>query len=281
MAKFVKKMLLFPNCKINLGLNIVKKLSNGYHLIETVFYPINWCDILEVNETTNQNKPFNLKQTGLNINGKLEDNILYKSFKLINEIKKLPNLNIHLHKQIPMGAGLGGGSSNAAFFINHLNTTFQLNLTDIELNTIVSKLGADCAFFLNNKPAFAKGIGNEFEPIKLNLKHFYIVLIYPNIHSDTKLAYSKVIPSLPLNDLKNSIETLAINEWKNVISNSFEESIFDHYPKIKEVKDYLYQKNAIYASMSGSGSSVFGIFDYLPDLTFPTNYLTHIQLPNG
>ncbi len=274
-------MLLFPNCKINLGLNIVKKLSNGYHLIETVFYPINWCDILEVNETTNQNKPFNLKQTGLNINGKLEDNILYKSFKLINEIKKLPNLNIHLHKQIPMGAGLGGGSSNAAFFINHLNTTFQLNLTDIELNTIVSKLGADCAFFLNNKPAFAKGIGNEFEPIKLNLKHFYIVLIYPNIHSDTKLAYSKVIPSLPLNDLKNSIETLAINEWKNVISNSFEESIFDHYPKIKEVKDYLYQKNAIYASMSGSGSSVFGIFDYLPDLTFPTNYLTHIQLPNG
>ena len=134
---------------------------------------------------------------------------------------------------------------------------------------------------LNNKPAFAKGIGNEFEPIKLNLKHFYIVLIYPNIHSDTKLAYSKVIPSLPLNDLKNSIETLAINEWKNVISNSFEESIFDHYPKIKEVKDYLYQKNAIYASMSGSGSSVFGIFDYLPDLTFPTNYLTHIQLPNG
>jgi 4-diphosphocytidyl-2-C-methyl-D-erythritol kinase len=274
-------MLLFPNCKINLGLNIVKKLPNGYHLIETAFYPINWCDILEVNETTKLNTTFNLKQTGLNINGKIEDNILYKSYKLINEIKKLPNLNIHLHKQIPMGAGLGGGSSNAAFFINYLNSTFQLNLNSYDLNNIASKLGADCAFFLNNKPVFAKGIGNEFEPLNLNLKQFYIVLIYPNIHSDTKLAYNNVTPSLPLNDLKQNIETLAINKWENVISNSFEESIFTNYPKIKEVKDYLYQKNALYASLSGSGSAVFGIFNFLPNLMLPSNYLTHIQLPNG
>lgn len=274
-------MLLFPNCKINLGLNIVKKLPNGYHLIETVFYPIDWCDILEITESTNLKQPFRLKQTGLSINGNSEDNILYKTYLLIKELKKLPNLTVHLHKIIPMGAGLGGGSSNAAFFINYLNNAYQLNLTEIELNKITSKLGADCAFFLKNKPVFAKGIGNLLKPITINLNQYYIVLIYPNIHSDTKIAYSKVTPIQPIDDLKQNIETLNLNQWKNTISNSFEESIYSNYPKIKELKDYLYEKQAIYASLSGSGSTVFGIFDHLPSLTLPTNYLIHIQLPNG
>jgi 4-diphosphocytidyl-2-C-methyl-D-erythritol kinase len=280
LAKFVKKMLLFPNCKINIGLNITQKYPNGYHALETVFYPIDWTDILEVNEKTNQPATLTINQSGIKIDGKTEDNILYKAYNLLSEVKTLPNLSVHLHKILPMGAGLGGGSSDAAFFINHLNTTYELGLSLEELNQLASKLGADCAFFITNKPVYATGIGNVFENITLDLNKYYICLVYPNIHSNTKVAYSNVIPKQPSHNLKNCIETLHPKDWKNSLQNDFEESVFLNYPEIKELKNYLYQQKALYASMSGSGSAIYGIFDAMPQINLPSEYLMHIQLPN-
>lgn len=273
-------MLLFPNCKINIGLNIVQKYPNGYHGLETVFYPVNWTDILEITEKTTQTAPISIQQSGIRIEGKPEDNILFKAYQLISNLKSLPKLSVHLHKILPMGAGLGGGSSDAAFFLNYLNTTYQLGISTEELNQLASKLGADCAFFINNSPVYATGIGNVFDKISLNLNKYYICLVYPNVHSNTKLAYSNVSPKNPNYNLKNSIETLAPRVWKDIIRNDFEESVFLKYPQIKELKNYLYQQKALYASMSGSGSAVYGIFETMPNLTLPSNYLMHIQSPN-
>lgn len=273
-------MLLFPNCKINIGLNITQKYPNGYHALETVFYPVDWTDILEVNEKSNQSFGINIIQSGIKIDGKTEDNILYKAYHLLAEFKNLPNLSVHLHKILPMGAGLGGGSSDAAFFIKHLNTTYQLGLNAEELNQLASKLGADCAFFITNKPVYATGIGNVFENINIDLNKYYICVVYPNIHSNTKMAYSNVSPKKPSYNLKNCIETLDPKEWKNVLQNDFEQSVFLNYPAIKELKNYLYQQKALYVAMSGSGSAVYGIFESLPQISLSSEYLMHVQTPN-
>lgn len=273
-------MLLFPNCKINIGLNIIERYANGYHGLETVFYPVNWTDILEITEKPEQLTSLKIEQSGIKIEGKTEDNLLYKAYQLLAKIKNLPNLSVHLHKILPMGAGLGGGSADAAFFINHLNTAYELGLSLEELYQVASKLGADCAFFIKNKPAYATGIGNVFDEIKLDLRKYYICVVYPNIHSNTKMAYSNVIPKQSNYNLKNCIETLEPKDWSNIIRNDFEESVFLNYPEIKEVKNYLYQQNAIYAAMSGSGSAVYGIFDTEPQINISADYMMHIQTPN-
>jgi 4-diphosphocytidyl-2-C-methyl-D-erythritol kinase len=273
-------MVAFPNCKINLGLNVIERRRDGYHNIETVFYPVLWQDALEVIENNNSKLPFLLSESGNNINTQTENNLIYKAWQLIIKEKKMPNIKVHLHKSIPTGAGLGGGSADAAFFINCVNTKFNFNFSQNDKLNIASKIGSDCAFFINNKAVFAKGKGNEFDEITLDLSRFYILLVNTNIHCDTKEAYNSLIPKKPIYDLRHSIKNKPIELWKKYLTNDFEEIIFKKYPSIKELKDLLYLNNAIYASMSGSGSSVFGIFNEEPHITFPNSYKLFLQNPN-
>jgi 4-diphosphocytidyl-2-C-methyl-D-erythritol kinase len=272
-------MLLFPNCKINLGLHVTQKRNDGFHNIETVFYPINWCDALEMIENFEAKAPIMFTSTGLNINGDIRDNLIYKAWQLISAIKPLPPIKVHLHKNLPMGAGLGGGSADAAFFINMLNQKFELNFSVEEKIEIASKLGSDCAFFIENKPVLAKEKGNVFSEIKVDLSQYYILVVYPGIHSNTKDAYQNLTPKIPLNNLKSIIETKPIVEWKDLLVNDFEASIFKIYPQINELKQLLYQSGAIYASLSGSGSAVFGIFDEKPDLALKKDFEYFLQKP--
>ena len=215
-------MLVFPNCKINLGLNVTKKRSDGFHDIETVFYPVNWCDALEVIENKSPTQEFEFSQSGLIISGKPEDNLIYKAYKLITEKHPVPPIKVHLHKNLPMGAGLGGGSADAAFFITMLNDKFKLGLSYSEEHEIASKLGSDCSFFIKNSAVMAKGKGDEFSDITVNLSKYYILLVFPQINSNTKEAYDGIIPKTPKIDLKTIIEKVPINEWESCLFNDFE-----------------------------------------------------------
>ncbi|MDR2622054.1 MAG: 4-(cytidine 5'-diphospho)-2-C-methyl-D-erythritol kinase [Dysgonamonadaceae bacterium] len=251
-------MICFPNAKINLGLHIVSKRSDGYHNIETVFYPIPLCDVLEIvpsgtNETT-------FSQTGILVDGNPDDNLVMKAFRLLKKDFKLPGIAIYLRKQISFGAGLGGGSADAAFMLKLLNDFAGLDLSVEQLEKYAGQLGADCPFFIRNKPVFAEGIGDVFTPVNISLKGYYLVLVKPDIHISTKEAYAGVKPKQPAFRL-TEITGLPLEEWKNHIVNDFEEGIFARYPAIGDIKQALYDKGAIYASMSGSGSSVFGIFE--------------------
>lgn len=272
-------MLVFPNCKINLGLNITAKRPDGFHDIETVFYPINWCDALEIIETQPESEPFTFSKTGLPIIGKIEDNLIFKAWQLISENKQMPPIKVHLHKNLPMGAGLGGGSSDAAFFINLIDQKFNFNLSFYQKANIASKLGSDCSFFLKNQPVLAKGKGNEFFPVKINLSKYYILLVYPNIHSDTKNAYDSIVPKVAKKDLRSIIENTPVHDWKNYLTNDFEETVFIKYPQIKDLKDLFYANGATYACMSGSGSSVFGIYEKEPVFKFNSDYSFYLQTP--
>ncbi|MGZ4042235.1 MAG: 4-(cytidine 5'-diphospho)-2-C-methyl-D-erythritol kinase [Bacteroidia bacterium] len=273
-------MISFPNCKINLGLNVTEKRIDGFHNIETVFYPVNWCDILEVIESKD-NKDIELSTSGISFEGDLKDNLLYKAWDLISKLKKIPPVKIHLHKIIPMGAGIGGGSSDAAFLTNLLDKKFNLGLTTREKHEITSTLGSDCAFFLHNKPLFAQGRGNEFSPVKIDLGKYYLLLVYPGIHSNTREAFHGLTPKKPSFDLKKIIEESPVKEWKNTLVNGFDTTIMKKYPAIKELKDSLYYNGALYASMSGSGSLVYGIFENKPSITFPSSYKWYLQLPTS
>lgn len=272
-------MLVFPNCKINLGLNVVEKRPDGFHNIETVFYPIHWCDALEVLENKSGSGNFEYSQSGLSIEGSLETNLIYKAWQYLGEIRKIPPLKVHLHKNIPMGAGLGGGSSDAAAFINLLDTKFNLMLSPDEKYNIANKLGSDCAFFINSKPVYASDKGNVFADIKLDLSKYYILLVYPGVHSNTAKAYAGLNPVKKQQDLKKVIETNAPSTWKNLVINDFEKSIFHEFPKIESLKQQLYDQGALYASMSGSGSAVFGIFEKEPVLNFSPSYRYYLQKP--
>ena len=276
-------MSCFPNAKINLGLNITEKRSDGFHNIETIFYPIGWNDALEVivqnptsvldsARTDNKLKQeFNLHLSGLAITGNIEDNLLYKAYQIIKQTKALPHVDVYLHKTLPMGAGLGGGSADAAFFINLLNEQFQLNFTEIERIDIARQLGSDCAFFIKNTPVYATQKGDVFTDIKLNLSDLYIAIIYPNVHSNTKEAYSLVKPQLPSKSLLDVIQQ-PIATWKTDLVNDFEKSIFSLYPIVEKTKQDLYELGAVYACMSGSGSAVFGLFEKEPDIKHLTQF---------
>jgi 4-diphosphocytidyl-2-C-methyl-D-erythritol kinase len=258
-------MICFPNAKINLGLNITEKRSDGFHNIETVFYPIGWNDALEVIVNTNSQQEFNLHLSGLAIAGNIEDNLLYKAYQIIKQTKALPHVDVYLHKTLPMGAGLGGGSADAAFFINLLNDQFQLHFTEIERIDIARQLGSDCAFFIKNTPVYATQKGDVFTDIKLDLSDLYIAIIYPNVHSNTKEAYSLVKPQQPNKSLLDVIQQ-PIATWKTDLVNDFEKSIFSLYPIVEKTKHDLYELGAVYACMSGSGSAVFGLFEKEPDI---------------
>jgi 4-diphosphocytidyl-2-C-methyl-D-erythritol kinase len=272
-------MLVFPNCKINLGLNVISRRPDGFHTIETVFYPVFWQDALEVIENKKTSDPFTLAETGNPVNGPVEQNIIYKAWRLISSQKKLPRLTAHLHKHIPMGAGLGGGSSDAASFINLVNEQFKLGYTEVEKVKLASQLGSDCAFFIQNKPAFATGKGDELSEIRVDLSDYYLLVVYPGIHSDTASAYQALRPQKPVHSIKHIVETLPVKEWKNKLLNDFEITVFKKYPVIGDLKQRLYDANALYAGMSGSGSSVYGIFEKQPSTDLAAGYEYYLQKP--
>ena len=257
-------MIAFPNAKINIGLNIIRKREDGFHDIETIMYPLTKIiyDALEITPA----KKFELKCAGIKIPGELEHNLCIKAYNLINKDYPLPKIKINLLKAIPIGAGLGGGSADAAFFIRLLNDAFNLGISWGEMHHYARQLGSDCSFFISNKPTYAQAKGDQFESIKLDLSSYYISVIYPNIHVNTALAYSGVIPKKPKSSLEYDIQNLPIEKWKNIIHNDFEDSIFKLIPDLEKIKKKLYQKGAVYASMSGSGSTVYGIFRKKPKM---------------
>ncbi|MBN2164839.1 MAG: 4-(cytidine 5'-diphospho)-2-C-methyl-D-erythritol kinase [Marinilabiliaceae bacterium] len=262
-------MIDFPNAKINLGLNVIEKRTDGYHNIESIFLPIELNDILEVIFGKDINNPYTWINSGLIIDTPPENNICIKALKLIKQKGfNIPAIEIQLYKNIPFGAGLGGGSADGAFMLKLLNNSFNLGISNNELKQMAIKLGADCSFFLDNKPAFVTGIGNIINPIEIKLDNYFIGLVIPNIHISTPMAYQNIKPKQPQTNLLEAIK-YPIKEWKNTIFNDFELSVFNNFPEIKTIKDDLYRQGAIYASMSGSGSSVYGIFDSEPQLNYP------------
>ena len=238
---------------------MVSKRSDGYHNLNTIFYPIELCDVLEIVES----EKTEISISGIEIGGNPENNLVFKAYTLLKENFQIPNVAIHLYKNIPFGAGLGGGSSDAAFTLLMLNQLFQLKLTKAELIRFALKIGADCPFFLYNKPCFASGIGNVLKPVSIDLSKFIIVVLKPQVFVSTKEAYQNIIPEKPGFNLQN-LGTLAVEEWKNAALNNFEKHVFILYPEIAKLKQILYGQGALYASMSGSGSAVFGIFRRLP-----------------
>lgn len=260
-------MLVFPNCKINLGLHILRKRSDGYHDIESLMYPITWCDGLEFVPSNIDS----LTVTGLNKDlGTIEQNLVFKALTLLRQHHFIPSLKIHLHKTIPSGAGLGGGSADAAFMLKALNSYFGLNLSSSELQNYALKLGSDCPFFIENIPALAKGRGEILSLVPIDLSKCTIVLVVPSIHISTAEAYSMVKP----NDARTPIHeiiSMPLEKWKNQLVNDFEQPLFLKYSRLQTIKENLYALGAIYASLSGSGSTVYGIFNYEPtvDEKFP------------
>ena len=254
-------MLTFANAKINLGLNLIEKRSDGYHNLETVFYPIQIRDAVELvdaNTTSCITK-------GITIPGEDKDNICLKAFKQLQLDFNLPNQQIVLLKNIPVGAGLGGGSADAAFLIKLVNEKFNLGLSVSQMQSYARSLGADCAFFIKNEPVFAFDKGDEFEELEITLSNHYIVLVKPPIHVSTALAYASVKVKQPSISLKKLIH-LPLKEWKTTVFNDFEPSVFVKYPQIEVIKTKLYAAGATFALMSGSGSSVFGVFEKLVNL---------------
>ena len=248
-------MICFPNAKINLGLHVTGKRSDGYHTIETIFYPIPLTDALEAVKS----EKTTFKQTGIKLESLPEDNLVMKTYDLMSKKYKIPPLEIFLTKAIPSGAGLGGGSSDASFALKLFNELCECNIPDSELEKIAASIGADCPFFIHNKPVIATGTGNIFKPCDISLKGYIIYVIKPTVTVSTKEAYSKVNPRKPKFSLEK-LSSIPINEWRDVLKNDFEPSVFDKYPVIGEIKDKLYCMGAEYAVMSGSGSSVFGLF---------------------
>ncbi len=260
-------MITFPNAKINIGLNIIEKRDDGFHNLQSCFYPVGLCDALEVVENTEAGaERFAFTSSGIEIPGDATDNLCYFAYHVVSQDYPLPNVKVHLHKHIPIGAGLGGGSADAAFFIKLLNDKFELGISWGEMHHYARQLGSDCSFFISNKPSFAEGAGDEYESMKLDLSKYYVVLVYPEIHINTGKAYSGVIPKMPVRSLEDDLLSLPIEKWKEFIHNDFEDSIFPQFPEIKNIKEKLYSKGAIYSAMSGSGSTVFGIFDIATEL---------------
>ena len=249
-------MICFPNAKINLGLTITDRRADGYHNLESVFYPIRLHDALELVESDE----LSFTSSGLAIPGNADSNLCVKAYHLLAADFTLPPVHIHLHKHVPIGAGLGGGSSDAAFFLKLMNDKFELSLSVEQLETYAGRLGADCPFFIKNKPAFAKGIGDQLQEISLDLSAYYLVLVTPDVHISTAEAYRGVKPATPVYSLLESIQK-PLSVWKNFIVNDFEKHLFEAYPQIRSLKSSLYEAGAMYATMTGSGSSVVGIFE--------------------
>lgn len=262
-------MVSFPPCKINLGLNVISKRSDGYHNLETCFYPIPLTDVLEVLPAT----AVSFDISGNAIPGDASDNLCLKAYRSLQQDYDLPPVKIFLHKVVPSGAGLGGGSSDGAHALRLLNEVFSLGLSIEKLKAYALQLGSDCPFFIEDKPMLGSGRGEELTPVSVDLSGKFIVLVKPDVHVSTAEAYGGVTPAVPHVRIKEILQK-SVYEWKDVLKNDFETSVFAKYPQIGAIKEKFYQHGALYASMSGSGSAVFGIFDNPIDLTtsFPNDF---------
>ena len=250
-------MIQFPNAKINLGLNILRKRADGFHDLETIFYPIALFDTLEFIESNE----LKFEMSGIAIPGNMEDNIILKAYHLLkNDFPQLPNVNIHLLKNIPTGAGLGGGSADASFMLMALNKHFQLEISKQNIINYAAQLGSDCPFFIHNQPCKATSRGEVLEVIQLNLVDYQFVLVNPKIHVNTGWAFAQLTPHQPIKSVFDIIQQ-PIHTWKEELINDFEKPIFEAHPMMQNIKNNLYDLGAIYASMSGSGSTLFGIFN--------------------
>lgn len=250
-------MVSFPHCKINLGLHVVSKRDDGFHNIETCFYPIPWCDVLEIIPS----ETISFTNTGLSIPGQPEENLCLKAYYLLRDDFDLPPINMHLHKIVPMGAGLGGGSSDGAHVLMMLNDIFELQLSSYQLATYSNRLGSDCTFFLRRGAMLGTGRGEILSPISISLKGKFIVVVKPEVHISTQEAYQGIKPAIPDLSLSTILTNHGILDWQHLLHNDFERVVFNRYPLVGKIKEQLYVEGAMYASMSGSGSSVFGIFE--------------------
>ncbi|MGK6351276.1 4-(cytidine 5'-diphospho)-2-C-methyl-D-erythritol kinase [Parapedobacter sp. DT-150] len=249
-------MITFANAKINIGLQVLGRRDDGYHDLETVFYPLKIYDVVEVVEAAETR----FIPSGLSIPDDGQDNLCLRAYRLLWDAYELPPVAIYLHKTIPIGAGLGGGSADAAFLLKLLNTMFGLGLDDTQLMAYAGQLGADCAFFIRNTPVLATGIGEVFHKVQVDLSGYHLVLVKPNVHISTGEAYRSVRPDPAGRQLASAI-TLPVTEWRGAIVNDFEAGIFATHPQIAALKAHLYEMGAVYAAMSGSGSAVYGLFE--------------------
>lgn len=247
-------MIVFPNAKINIGLRITEKRSDGFHNIQSCFYPVGWSDALELHPASE----FSFRSSGIPIPG--SGNLCLKAYELLKADHDLPPVSLHLLKSIPIGAGLGGGSADAAFTIKLLNSYFKIGLNEEQQRNYARKLGSDCAFFITNTPTYCIGKGDEFHETDVTLAGKKIILVYPNLHISTAEAYAGVKPSQPEVDLQVALKQ-PLSTWKDTVYNDFEASLFPRYPILNELKSRLYEAGAVYASMTGSGSTVYGIFE--------------------
>lgn len=256
-------MVAFPPCKINLGLNILRKRSDGYHDLSTCFYPVPWCDVLEIVPS----RDFSFNTTGIDVPGRSSDNLCVRAYELLKSKFSLKPVEIHLHKILPIGAGLGGGSADGAYALKALNEIFELNLTNAQLSGYAARLGSDCAFFIENRPMLGSGRGEILTPIDVSLRGRFIVIVKPeNVSISTAQAFAGVKPGPPPSDIRTVLENYPVTEWKDHLRNDFEGQVFKLFPVIDAIHKKLYAFGAQYASMSGSGAAVFGIFDKEVDL---------------
>ena len=254
-------MVCFPNAKINIGLHITERRSDGFHNIASCFVPVGWSDVLEIIPA----QKFGFSSSGISIPGDASTNLCVKAYELLKQDFHLPPVQIHLHKIVPIGAGLGGGSADAAFTLKLLNQTWELGIGTEDLENYARKLGSDCAFFIQNRPVFCYDKGDQFKDIALNLTDKFIVLVYPNLHISTAEAYSGVRPeqrSINFSELLQQKPSF----WCSDIKNDFEAHLFVKYPILGQIKSQLYEQGAVYASMTGSGSTIYGIFENPVDL---------------
>ena len=266
-------MIAFPNCKINLGLYIIRKREDGYHDLETVFLPIPFTDVLEIASDKTE-----FTVTGLPVSAD-ENNLCIKAYNLLKQnFPDLPAIKMHLHKVIPLGAGLGGGSADAAFTLQLLNEKFKLNLKTEQLIDYALRLGSDGPFFIINKPCFATGRGEILQPINIDLTNYKLLIVNPGIHIDTKWAFSKITPQETTVSIKEIVKQ-PIETWKDQLQNNFEIPVFAEYPEIEKIKNVLYEKGAVYASLSGSGSSLYGIFRKEDNIKYQNNKYFHKIIP--
>ena len=262
-------MIIFPNAKINLGLNVTSRRLDGYHNIETLFYPIGLRDILEVVPAHNNSRRSTgctLHGTGIDVGCNFDENLVVKAYHLLNKYYPLPAMDIYLWKVIPCKAGLGGGSSDAAFSLKLFNELAELHLSEKELEALAAQLGADCPFFIRNQPVMATGTGAVFKSINVSLKGYFIYIIKPPAEVSTKEAYAGVTPQIPTISVREIVTHYRLEEWNKYLTNDFEASIFKQLPELQRIKEQLYDSGALYASMTGSGSAFYGIFEKEPEL---------------
>lgn len=261
-------MITFPNAKINIGLAVTHKRPDGFHTIETVMVPVKMNDILEI--IVSPNNEFSFSFSGIPLPGDFTENLVFKAYQLMKKDFNLPEVHIHLHKIIPPGAGLGGGSSDAAFALKLINQLFTLGLPEYRLKDYAVKIGSDCTFFIQNQTALATGKGEILEPIDIYLDNHSVVIVKPDIHISTALAYSWITPAVPKSPLAQLIKR-PVNEWKGNVINDFEPEVIRRFPIIQTIRDRLYSEGAVYSSLTGSGAAVYGLFEkgFKPGLNFP------------